>query len=129
MEQYMLNQHFISAQTLSITQLCSCHCWLGAPWFGAALLLTDRYVHVPFYIYTCRAALVLASAAQFLADLLEAKGDGEHQVQHPKHVARSAIYEARYAVKFLEQSLFTGKAGLPTWHAVITVYATSVIST
>jgi hypothetical protein len=62
----------------------------------------------------CRAALVLVSASQLFADVLEAEG-GKHDdddkdiARHPRAVALSAACEARYAVKFLEQALFTGK--------------------
>jgi hypothetical protein len=56
----------------------------------------------------CRAALVLASSAERLTDLLKSLGKGVEEYGLPGSVMVSATVEARYAVRFMMESLFPG---------------------
>jgi hypothetical protein len=57
---------------------------------------------------TCRAALVLASSAERLYDLLIMKEKDSEDAKLAHSVMAAALVEARYALRFMMASLFPG---------------------
>jgi hypothetical protein len=58
------------------------------------------------FVLACRAALVLASAADQLGSLLRSKGKGQEDTRLVDTILIAALLEARYAVRFMMESLW-----------------------
>jgi hypothetical protein len=70
--------------------------------------LTPYTAHTSCFVHACRAALVLACAADRLGDLLRSQGKGKEDTQLGDHVLVAALVEARSAVRFMMESLLPG---------------------
>jgi hypothetical protein len=60
------------------------------------------------FVLAYRGALVLASAADQLGSLLRSKGKGPEDIRVADSILVMALLEARYAVRFMMESLLPG---------------------